>query len=99
MAHAQAELFLDRVESDLDLATRLAAAADRPHMVFALVTEMGFDVTPDEIRNAFLERSLRRLTEHELAAVAAGLTHDSPFVVAGIVGAPPALTGSAAAAV
>lgn len=74
MATVQAELFLDRVAADAEFADRLASHADDPHMVFAIVVDMGFDATPEEIREAFLERNMRELTEPQLAAIAGGLS-------------------------
>jgi predicted ribosomally synthesized peptide with nif11-like leader len=98
MPTVQAELFLDRIAADAELADRLASHTDDPHMVFAMVTEMGFDATPDEIRDAFFERNMRELTEEQLASIAGGIS-DAQIATAVIFsGLTIAVTASAAAA-
>jgi predicted ribosomally synthesized peptide with nif11-like leader len=98
MSTVQAEMFLDRLADDPEFADRLASNTHDPHMVFAMVTEMGFDATPDEIRDAFFERNMRELTEEQLAAIAGGIS-DAQIATAVIFsGLTVAVTASVAAA-
>lgn len=100
MSTVQAEMFLDRIAADPQLADRLASHTDDPHMVFALVVEMGFDATPEEIRDAFFERNMRELTEEQLASIAGGISEVdlAGSIVVGSLGVA-VVAGAAAAAV
>ena len=50
----------------------------------ALVVAEGFDATPDEIREAFLEAFGAELSEEQLAAIAGGLSQGEAIgIVAG----------------
>jgi predicted ribosomally synthesized peptide with nif11-like leader len=82
MSQAQAEAFLDRVESDEDFARELESLREDPPAVLERVHAAGFDATPDEIREAFLDRYGAELTEEQLDAIAAGT---DPTVIAGTV--------------
>jgi len=78
----QAEAFIARVQEDPDFAERLAALKDDPTAVQALVVSEGFDATPEEIREAFLEAFGSELTEEQLAAIAGGNSgDDSQYIV------------------
>jgi predicted ribosomally synthesized peptide with nif11-like leader len=82
MSQAQAEAFLDQVESDEDFARELESLREDPPAVLERVHAAGFDATPDEIREAFLDRYGAELTEEQLDAIAAGT---DPTVIAGTV--------------
>jgi hypothetical protein len=72
MTSAAAVEFLDRAEQDDAFAADLATVKDDPNLVLAKVRSYGFDVTPEEIRDAFLERYGVELTAEQLEAIAAG---------------------------
>ena len=73
MSHTDAVRFLDAVEADEAFAQQLEALRDTPDQVLDAVRARGFDVDPDEVREAFLERYGADLTEEQLAAIAGGL--------------------------
>ena len=74
MSIQQAEAFMARVQKDPAFAERLAAVKDDPAAARALVAAEGFDATPEEMREAFLEAFGSELSEEELAAIAGGLS-------------------------
>jgi predicted ribosomally synthesized peptide with nif11-like leader len=80
MSQQQAEAFIARVQEDPEFAERLTALKDDPAAAQALVVAEGFDATPDEIREAFLETFGAELSEEQLAAIAGGT---DPYVIAG----------------
>ena len=72
MSDAGAIAFLERVESDEDFAKELESVKENPDAVHEKVHAAGFDATPDEIRDAFLERYGTELTPEQLDMIAAG---------------------------
>ena len=80
MSQQQAEAFIARVQEDPEFAERLAALKDDPAAVQALVAAEGFNATPEEIREAFVEAFGAELSEEQLAAIAGGT---DPYVIAG----------------
>ena len=82
MSHTDAVRFLDAVETDEAFAQQLEALRDTPDQVLDAVRARGFDVDPDEVREAFLERYGADLTEEQLAAIAGGLSTESWILVA-----------------
>ena len=97
MSVEQAEAFMDRVESDEAFAAELENMSDDPAAVQAAVVAAGFDATPEEIRNAFVDRFGDQLTEEQLAAIAGGVSEDR-FRDAGIAAGVGAALGVAAGA-
>jgi predicted ribosomally synthesized peptide with nif11-like leader len=103
MSNESVEAFFDRLSSDDDFAGQLAAVKTDPSAVQQLIADAGFDVTPEEVRDAFLEHYGDQLDEEQLAAVAGGLSHDAENgliiggVAAGMVVA--SVAGAAAAAI
>ena len=77
MSHADAVRFLDAVETDEAFAQQLEALRDTPDQALDAVRARGFDVDPDEVREAFVERYGADLTEEQLAAIAGGLSAES----------------------
>ena len=73
MSVEQAEAFINRVESDEAFAAELESLKDDQAAVQAAVVAAGFDATPDEIRDAFVDRFGDQLTEEQLAAIAGGI--------------------------
>jgi len=74
MSAQQANGFIARVQNDEDFAERIAALREDPAAVQALIAAEGFDATPDEIRDAFLEAYGSELTEEQLVAISGGLS-------------------------
>ena len=72
MSHTDAVRFLDAVETDEAFAQQLEALRDTPDQALDAVRARGFDVDPDEVREAFVERYGADLTEEQLAAIAGG---------------------------
>ncbi len=93
MSVEQAEAFMNRVESDEAFAAELESLKDDQAAVQAAVVAAGFDATPDEIRDAFVDRFGDELTEEQLAAIAGGIDPTDPnfivniAIVSGLVGA------------
>ena len=87
MSHADAVRFLDAVEADEAFAQQLEALKDTPDQVLDAVRARGFDVDPDEVREAFVERYGADLTEEQLAAIAGGLSTDD-WIALGVVALP-----------
>ena len=97
MSVEQAEAFMDRVESDEAFATELESLKDDQAAVQAAVVAAGFDATPDEIRDAFVDRFGDELTEEQLAAIAGGLDVNDPALIVGITVGVVQVVASAAA--
>lgn len=94
MSAESAEAFIARVQEDPELGERLLALREDPTAVQALIAAEGFDASPDEIREAFLEAFGSQLSEEELAAIAGGQLRNEGAVIgvgvvvgAGVVGA------------
>ena len=85
-----AEAFIERTETDEAFAKEIESLGANADAVIAKVQEAGYNVTPDEMREAFLERYGAELTPEQLEAVAAGASQD---VIMGI-----AVVGASAAA-
>ena len=84
MSEDAAVAFLERVESDEDFARELAALREDPPAVLDRIHAAGFDVEPQEVREAYLERYGSELTQEQMDQIAAGV--DPTTVVAGVVG-------------
>ena len=89
MSHAEAVAFLDRVESDEEFANDLRSAKDEPATVHQKIEAAGFDASPDEIREVFLDRYGAELTPEQLDQVAAGLdqTTNAILIAASVIAA------------
>ena len=102
MSNESVEALFNRLSTDDDFAGELAAVKADPAAVQQLIADAGFDVTPEEVRDAFLEHYGDQLTEEQLAAVAGGLSNDAQngimvgSIAAGIVAV--SVAGAAAAA-
>lgn len=96
MSETAARDFVTRAEHDGAFATELDALKDDPQAVLARVRAEGFDVSPPEIRAAFLERYGAELSAEQLEAVAAGADF---AVMAGSLGGAVLLSGVVCAAV
>ena len=97
MSQGQAVAFLERVEDDEAFAKELESIKDDPPAVLDKVHAAGFDATPDEIKEAFLERYGAELSQEQLDQIAAG---SDPAVVGGVTAAVTVVwLGASAAAV
>ena len=74
MSHTDAVRFLDVVETDEAFAQQLETLKDTPDQALEAVRARGFDVDPDDVREAFVERYGADLTEEQLAAIAGGVS-------------------------
>jgi len=72
MSLSDAARFIDAIETDETFAQQLEVLKESPEQVLDAVRSRGFDVEPEEIRTAFLERYGDELTEEQLAAIAGG---------------------------
>jgi predicted ribosomally synthesized peptide with nif11-like leader len=90
MSEQAAVAFLQRLEDDEDLATELSSLKEDPAAVIEKVRAAGFDVEPDEIREAFLDRYGAELTPEQLDRIAAGVDEAgviTSYVLVGMMGA------------
>ena len=94
MSHTDAVRFLDAVETDEAFAQQLEALRDTPDQALDAVRARGFDVDPDEVREAFVERYGADLTEEQLAAIAGGISTDMWILFGGMSLAAGALTAA-----
>ena len=72
MSQADAVAFLERLESDEEFAKELESIRQDPNAVIERMHAAGFDATPDEIREAFLDHYGAELTQEQLDQIAAG---------------------------
>ena len=89
--------FFDRLENDEAFAQQIADLREDPAAVQAAITAAGFEVNPEDVREAFLERYGSMLSEEQLAAVAGGLSNGEVIGVA-VAGAGLGLIGVVAIA-
>jgi predicted ribosomally synthesized peptide with nif11-like leader len=74
MSTKEADRFIERTASDQEFLASIEALGNDADAVFALVQSEGFDCTPEEIKEAFLEAYASQLTAEQLEAVAGGLS-------------------------
>ena len=99
MSVQSADAFIERLTSDTGFADRIYELREDPEAVHALVSESGFDATPEEIRDAMLEQFGSELSEEQLAAIAGGMgTVGIVATTVSAVGLGVAAAGAAAAA-
>ena len=72
MSEQAAVAFLERLEGDEEFAKELRSVREDPDAVGERVHAAGFDATPGEIREAFIERYGSELTQEQLDQIAAG---------------------------
>ena len=73
MSVSEADRFIARIESDEVFVEKIAQLENNPDAVYEYVRAEGFDCTPEEIKEAFLEHYASQLTAEQLDAVAGGL--------------------------
>jgi len=83
-----AEEFLQRAETDEAFAASFDDVKDDQQAVLARVHEAGYDVTQDEVLDAFMDRYGAELTPEQLDKIAAGSDAEviAGAVVGGVVG-------------
>ena len=79
--NSEAERFLQALNSDLTLLSRICSIEDDPSSVYALVRSAGFDCTPDEIRTAIAVTYDFTLSDDELTVVAGGVSAQLETVI------------------
>ena len=87
-----------RVQEDPAFADRLYALHEDPAALQELIVAEGFDVTPDEVREAFLEAFGSELSEEQLAAISGGYNEGTFVVVGSMVGGSAVVAGALTAA-
>lgn len=110
MSVAEADRFIADLKADQALAQELTDLGSDPDAAYARVRELGYDVSPDELRDAAMEFVGEYVDEEQLAQIAGGLSAGATAGIAvgtaavgavggGIaVGVAIAVTGSCAAA-
>ncbi len=73
MSEAEASRFIAATQSDKELSNELEKLKDDPQKLIQAIKSRGYDVTPEEIREAVLENIAPRVSESELQTIAAGL--------------------------
>jgi predicted ribosomally synthesized peptide with nif11-like leader len=82
MSQTDAVAFLEKVETDEQFASELASRSEDPPSVLERIHREGFEVEPEEVREAFMERYGIELTPEQMDQIAAGT---DPGVIAGQV--------------
>jgi predicted ribosomally synthesized peptide with nif11-like leader len=72
VSQTDAGRFLDGIETDEAFAQQLEALKDTPDQVLDAERARGYDVDPDDVRDAFLERYSNDLTQEQFDAIAGG---------------------------
>ena len=99
MTQQAAAAFIARVESDEEFALALDALKSDPNQVLALIRAEGFELEPEEVRDAFFEHYGSQLSEEDLAAIAGGLSSDATNgIIVGSIAAGIAISVGASAA-
>ena len=84
MSMTDAVAFLERAETDPEFAADVESVKEDQQAVLAKVQAAGYDVTPDEILEAFTDRYGVELTPEQLDEIAAGA--DAGVVAGAVVG-------------
>lgn len=74
MSEAEANRFIEDMQSIPNMAEEFVKLKDRPTEVYELVRARDYDATQAEIREAFFEHSSKSLTEEQVREIAAGLS-------------------------
>ena len=85
MGVREAEAFMERAEKDEAFASEIEALGTHPDAVVAKLNEAGYDVTPDDIQEALVERYGVELTPEQLDQIAAGA--DAEMIAGATIGA------------
>ena len=97
MTGHNAEAFIARVQDDPEFADRLIALREDPAAVQALIAKEGFEATPEQIRDVFIDTFGSELSEEKLAAIAGGQDPFEPSMGAPTFGILDPHDGAAAA--
>ena len=74
MSQQEAQRFIEDLTANEDLATEFNGIRHDPPAALELVRSKGYDASPDEIREAFLDAFGEQLSEEDLAAIAGGIS-------------------------
>lgn len=80
MSMSAAQAFLDRVEDDEALTTKLEALKSDPAAIQDALREAGFDAEPEEIKVAFLARYGADLGPEQLETIAGGFDTEGAMI-------------------
>lgn len=94
MSDKEATRFIYDLQTNMEFLEVMSKVKDDPKKTFDTVIAHGYDVTPEEITDAFLEFSSNSLSEKDLKEVAAGLSGGATAGIA-VAGA---VTGAGVAA-
>jgi len=81
MSESEATRFIDATMTDEKLSAKLVLMKEDPQALLKEVHSLGYDATPDEIRNAYLESMSSRLPESELQDIAAGMSDSTKGLI------------------
>jgi predicted ribosomally synthesized peptide with nif11-like leader len=82
MTTTAANAAIDRIEADQAFATRVKDAGG-PEQALSILHSEGFDVSQQDMRDAFLDRFGDELSQEQLDAVAAGIDDATLGILAG----------------
>jgi len=85
MSDSEAVRFIEDIQSNSEFAEKLTKLRPNPDAVFNYIKSQGYDVTTEEISNAYLEFASSCMTEDQLQSVAAGLSKEDKSIIAGSV--------------
>ena len=91
MSEKEASRFISDLQTDLEFLTEMSKLKGNPEEAYKAVVASGYDVTKEELTEAYLEFASKHFSDNELLGIAAGL---SDGATAGI-----AVAGFAAAGV
>lgn len=92
MSESEANRFMNDLKTMPELVEKMTSVRSNPEKAFAQVKDLGYDVTKEEIREAYLEFVANELNEDQLQEVVAGLSRGATVGIS--VGA--AVVGGAA---
>lgn len=94
MSDKEATRFIHDLQTDMEFLEEMSKVKSDPKKTFEAVIAHGYDVTPEEITDAYLEFSSNSLSDKDLEQVAAGLSNGATAGIA-VAGA---VTGAGVAA-
>jgi predicted ribosomally synthesized peptide with nif11-like leader len=88
LSAAAADAFIERIERDDEFAYELESVRNDADAVLEKVHAAGFDATPEEIREAFLDRYGAELTPEQLDQISGGVDANAvtAYVLVGLMG-------------
>ncbi len=87
MSIESANAFLDRLETDDEFRSQIEALGQDTEAVRAFAAAQGYDATPDEAREALLDRYGDELSPEMLESISAGVDSTTAIAVGASLGA------------